>query len=42
MRHRKTGRTLSRTSSHRMALRRAMANSLFTHERIVTTAAKAK
>ncbi|MBM4079858.1 MAG: 50S ribosomal protein L17, partial [Planctomycetes bacterium] len=41
-RHRKTGRTLSRTSSHRMALRRAMANSLFTHERIVTTAAKAK
>ncbi len=42
MRHRKKGRQLSRTSSHRKALLRNMATSLFHHERIVTTEAKAK
>lgn len=42
MRHRKRGRHLSRTASHRGALRRNMANSLFTYGRIVTTLEKAK
>lgn len=42
MRHRKKGRNLSRTASHRRALLRNMATSLFLHERIETTTAKAK
>jgi large subunit ribosomal protein L17 len=42
MRHRKKGRQLSRTSSHREALLRNMATSLFRHGRISTTTAKAK
>ncbi len=42
MRHRKAGRKLGRTSSHRKAMFRNMATSLIDHERIVTTDAKAK
>lgn len=42
MRHRKKGRELSRTRSHRQATLRNMATSLFLHERIRTTEAKAK
>ena len=42
MRHRKKGRGLSRSPSHRRALLRNMATSLFRHERIRTTTAKAK
>ena len=42
MRHRKKGRSLSRTSSHRKAMLRNMATSLLVHERIQTTEAKAK
>ncbi len=42
MRHRVRGRHLSRTSSHRLALRRNLAASLFTHGRIITTMPKAK
>ncbi|MEE4241274.1 MAG: 50S ribosomal protein L17 [Desulfopila sp.] len=42
MRHRKSGRKLGRTSSHREAMFRNMVTSLFEHERIVTTAEKAK
>ncbi|MFQ5679386.1 MAG: 50S ribosomal protein L17 [Gemmatimonadota bacterium] len=42
MRHRKKGRQLSRTRSHRLALLRNLATSLFLHERIQTTEAKAK
>ena len=42
MRHRKAGRKLSRTSSHRKAMFRNMATSLFTHEIIRTTLPKAK
>lgn len=42
MRHRKAGRKLSRTSSHRKAMFRNMAASLFTHEIIRTTLPKAK
>lgn len=42
MRHRRKGRQLSRTASHREALLRNMATSLFRHERISTTTAKAK
>lgn len=42
MRHRKKGRQLSRTRSHRKATLRNMATSLFLHERIETTTAKAK
>ena len=42
MRHRKKGRNLSRSPSHRRALLRNMATSLFRHERIRTTAARAK
>jgi large subunit ribosomal protein L17 len=42
MRHRSKGRQLSRTAEHRRALLRNMATSLFKHERIVTTTAKAK
>ncbi len=42
MRHRKKGRNLSRSPSHRKALLRNMATSLFQHERITTTTARAK
>jgi large subunit ribosomal protein L17 len=42
MRHRKRGRTLGRNAAHRKAMFRNMANSLFEHEEIVTTVAKAK
>lgn len=42
MRHRVKGRQLSRTASHRRALLRNMATSLFQHDRLVTTEAKAK
>lgn len=42
MRHRNKGRQLSRTASHREALLRNMATSLFRHGRIRTTTAKAK
>lgn len=42
MRHRKSGRHLNRTSSHREAMFRNMANSLFRHEMIKTTLPKAK
>ena len=42
MRHRKAGKQLSRNSSHRRALLRNMVTSLFKHERIETTDAKAK
>ena len=42
MRHRKQGRKLNRTSSHRKAMFRNMSVSLITHEQIVTTLPKAK
>jgi len=42
MRHRVKGRKLSRTESHRAALMRSLATSLFKHKRITTTLAKAK
>ncbi len=42
MRHRKSGRQLSRNSSHRQAMFRNMAASLFEHEVIKTTLPKAK
>lgn len=42
MRHRAKGRQLSRTAEHRRALLRNLAASLFRHDRIVTTEAKAK
>lgn len=42
MRHRKAGKRLGRTSSHRDAMIRNMVTSLFEHERIVTTTPKAK
>ncbi|SDP27205.1 50S ribosomal protein L17 [Desulforhopalus singaporensis] len=42
MRHKISGRKLGRTSSHRLAMLRNMATSLFEHERIVTTTEKAK
>lgn len=42
MRHRKSGRALSRTSSHRQAMFCNMTVSLFTHELIKTTLPKAK
>ncbi|HEY7686721.1 MAG TPA: 50S ribosomal protein L17 [Gemmatimonadales bacterium] len=42
MRHRAKARQLSRTSSHRKALLANMATSLFRHDRIETTEAKAK
>ncbi len=42
MRHRKSGRRLGRTTSHREAMVRNMVTSLFEHERIVTTTPKAK
>jgi large subunit ribosomal protein L17 len=42
MRHRVAGRILSRTSEHRVALRRNLVSSLFEHETISTTIEKAK
>jgi len=42
MRHRKSGRRLNRTSSHRKAMFSNMASSLFRHELIRTTLPKAK
>ncbi len=42
MRHRLSGRQLNRTSSHRKAMFRNMAASLFEHEVIKTTLPKAK
>jgi large subunit ribosomal protein L17 len=42
MRHRNSGRQLSRNSSHRKAMTSNMASSLFRHEAVVTTVAKAK
>jgi len=42
MRHRTAGNRLGRTTSHRIAMTRNMANSMVLHERIVTTLAKAK
>lgn len=42
MRHRKRGRQLGRNTKHRRALFRNLLTSLFEHERIETTEAKAK
>lgn len=42
MRHRKAGRRLNRTASHRKAMFANMAISLFRHEQIKTTLPKAK
>lgn len=42
MRHRKSGRKLNRNSSHRKAMFKNMAVSLFEHELIKTTLPKAK
>ena len=42
MRHRKSGRALSRSRSHRAALVRNQVTDLLRHEAIVTTEAKAK
>jgi len=42
MRHRKSGRQLNRNSSHRKAMFKNMASSLFDHELIKTTLPKAK
>jgi large subunit ribosomal protein L17 len=42
MRHHRKEKHLGRTSSHRKALRRNMASSLFVHGRITTTLTKAK
>ncbi len=42
MRHRQSGRQLNRNSSHRKAMFRNMASSLFEHEVIKTTLPKAK
>ncbi|GBG15288.1 large subunit ribosomal protein L17 [Novimethylophilus kurashikiensis] len=42
MRHRVSNRKLNRTTSHRMAMFRNMANSLLRHEVIKTTLPKAK
>ncbi|MEC9368352.1 MAG: 50S ribosomal protein L17 [Pseudomonadota bacterium] len=42
MRHRKTGRRLNRSASHRNALFANMAAALIKHEQIVTTLPKAK
>jgi large subunit ribosomal protein L17 len=42
MRHRRKGRRLGRTSSHRIALLRNLAVSLFRHERIRTTDPKCR
>ena len=42
MRHRLSNRKLNRTTSHRLAMLRNMANSLLRHEAFVTTLPKAK
>ncbi len=42
MRHRVAGNKLGRTTSHRIAMTRNMANSLIEHERVITTLPKAK
>lgn len=42
MRHSKSGRRLGRKTSHREAMFRNMVTSLFAHEKITTTDAKAK
>ncbi|HEX2239435.1 MAG TPA: 50S ribosomal protein L17 [Gammaproteobacteria bacterium] len=42
MRHRNSGRQLSRNSSHRKAMTSNMVSSLFRHEAVVTTLPKAK
>ena len=42
MRHRRSGRQLSRTAEHRKALLRNLVTELFRHERIETTVEKAK
>jgi large subunit ribosomal protein L17 len=42
MRHRNAGRTLGRSSTHRLALFRNLTRALFEHDRITTTLAKAK
>ncbi len=42
MRHRRSGRKLNRTSSHRKAMFANMAGSLLEHEQITTTLPKAK
>jgi len=42
MRHRVKGKQLSRTASHKKAMLANMATSLFQHDRVVTTQAKAK
>jgi large subunit ribosomal protein L17 len=42
VRHRVSGRKLNRTASHREAMLRNLAASLFTHRRVETTLAKAK
>ena len=42
MRHRKSGRKLKRTASHRRATLGALATALLRHKRITTTMAKAK
>ena len=42
MRHRKAGKRLGRTTSHRLAMVRNMVTALLDHERIVTTTPKAK
>jgi len=42
MRHRKKGRKLSRSPSHKKATMRNLVTNLFRHERIETTKAKAK
>jgi len=42
MRHRKKGRHFNRTAEHRRAMLRNMATSLFLHDRVETTTAKAK
>lgn len=42
MRHRKSGRKLNRTSSHRKAMFMNMSQALIKHEQIVTTLPKAK
>jgi len=42
MRHNKSGKSLGRNSSHRKAMLRNMVTSLFEHEKITTTDARAK
>ena len=42
MRHRRAGRRLGRTTSHRKATMKSLTVALFTHHAIETTAAKAK